>query len=174
MTVTDSTIADNSAFQGGGVSNNFGGTLTIVDSTLANNSANQYGGAIDNVGTLTIISGTIAYNIVSNGGTGAGIDVYAGTTALYDTIVDLNTIGTGTAAVADDITGSVSTASAYNMIGVGGLTNGVNNNLVGVTKPGLATGLANNGGPTQTIALLAGSPALGAGSATIAGSHRPD
>ncbi len=173
MTVTDSTVADNSAFQGGGVSNNFGGTLTIVDSTLAFNSANQYGGAIDNVGTLSIVSGTIAYNSVAKGGTGAGIDVYAGTGTLYDTIVALNTIGTGTTAPAADITGSVSSASAYNLIGVGNLTNGVNNNLVGVTNPGLDTGLANNGGPTLTIALLAGSPAIGAGSATIAGVNIP-
>ncbi|MGP0066466.1 MAG: choice-of-anchor Q domain-containing protein [Isosphaeraceae bacterium] len=174
MTVTDSTIADNSAFQGGGVSNNYGGTLTIVDSTLANNSATQYGGAIDNVGTLTITSGTLAYNTVAAGGIGGGIDVYGGTAALYDSIVVLNTDGTGTSATADDINGSVSSSSSYNLIGVGGLTNGVNDNLVGVTKPGLAAGLANNGGPTQTIALLAGSPALGAGSATIAGVTIPD
>ena len=169
VTVSDSTIAENTAFQGGGVSNNFGGTMTIVDSTLANNSANQYGGAIDNVSTLTLISSTVAYNSVPAGAAGAGIDAYGGTTALYDTIVDLNNIGSGTSAVSDDISGSVSPSSAYNMIDTGDLTNGVNNNLVGVTKPGLASGLANNGGPTQTIALLAGSPAIGAGSATISG-----
>ncbi len=169
FTVTDSTIAGNSAFQGGGVSNNFGGTMTIVDSTLANNTATQYGGAIDEVGTLTLISDTIAYNVVVAGGIAGGIDAYAGTTALYDTIVVLNTVGTGSSVPASDIVGPVSTASAYNIIGTGGLTNGVNNNLVGVTKPGLAAGLANNGGPTETIALLAGSPAIGAGSATITG-----
>jgi hypothetical protein len=49
------------------------------------------------------------------------------------------------------------------------LTNGVNGNiLVGTSNPGLGA-LANNGGPTQTIALLAGSPVLGAGSSTIPG-----
>ena len=47
--------------------------------------------------------------------------------------------------------------------GSGGLTNGVNNNQVGVSDVRLAP-LANNGGPTQTYALLAGSPALDAGS----------
>ena len=46
--------------------------------------------------------------------------------------------------------------------GSGGLTNGSNGNLVGVADPGLGT-LADNGGPTQTIALLAGSPAIDAG-----------
>ncbi len=61
---------------------------------------------------------------------------------------------------------------SFNLIGIGGsggLTNGVNHNQVGVTNPGLASGLANNGGPTQTIALLAGSPASQAGSASISG-----
>ena len=37
MTVTDSTIANNSATAGGGIDN--GGTLTIINSTIANNSA---------------------------------------------------------------------------------------------------------------------------------------
>jgi hypothetical protein len=49
----------------------------------------------------------------------------------------------------------------------------VNHNLVGVTAPGLATSLANNGGPTETLALIVGSPAIGAGSAAIAGVSVP-
>ena len=60
-----------------------------------------------------------------------------------------------------DGSGTVSSASANNLIGTGGgnsgLTNDSNGNQVGVADPGLGT-LANNGGPTQTIALLAGSP----------------
>jgi hypothetical protein len=49
------------------------------------------------------------------------------------------------------------------------MTNGTDGNLVGVAAPGLATTLANNGGPTPTIALLAGSAAIGGGSSTISG-----
>ena len=67
-----------------------------------------------------------------------------------------NTAGTGKTATASDVSGSLSAASAYNLIGTGGaggLTNGTNGNQVGVTSPGLATTLANNGGPTETIAL---------------------
>src|SRR5205814_3297115 len=45
----------------------------------------------------------------------------------------------------------------------GGLVNGLNNNQVGVTNPGLGT-LANNGGLTQTVSLLPGSPAIDRGS----------
>ena len=63
-----------------------------------------------------------------------------------------------------------SSASAYNLIGTGGsggLVNGTNGNQVGVANPGLGP-LAYYGGPTQTIALLPGSPAIGAGSNALA------
>jgi hypothetical protein len=169
MLASDDLIANNTAFQGGGVSNNFGGTTTIGDSTLAFNTAQQYGGAIDSVSTLTVVSSTIAYNVVASGGSGGGVDIYAGTAALYDTIAALNTIGTGKTAADNDLTGQVAAASSFNLIGKGGLNNGVNSNIVGVTNPGLAATLANNGGPTETLALIVGSPAIGAGSATIAG-----
>ena len=42
-----------------------------------------------------------------------------------------------------------------------------NGNMVGVTNPGLGSP-ANNGGPTQTMALLPGSPAINAGSVALA------
>src|SRR5208283_632592 len=42
-------------------------------------------------------------------------------------------------------------------------------NLIGVANPGLdPRGLRNNGGPTQTIALVTGSPAIDAGSNALA------
>ena len=47
------------------------------------------------------------------------------------------------------------------------MVNGLNGNQVGVADPGLGT-LADNGGPTQTIALLAGSPAIDMGSNALA------
>ena len=49
----------------------------------------------------------------------------------------------------------------YNLIGTGGsggIVGGTSGNQVGVANPGLAS-LANNGGLTQTMALLTGSPA---------------
>ena len=62
-----------------------------------------------------------------------------------------------------------SSASAYNLVGTdytGSLTSS-NHNLLNVTHPGLGS-LGSNGGPTQTIAPLNGSPAINAGS-TAAG-----
>jgi hypothetical protein len=118
---------------------------------------------------MTVISSTIADNHVGSGGAG-GLDVvpqFPGTTTTLDnTIVALNTTGSGSTPSDIAGTGTVTSSSAYNLIGTGGsggLTNGVNGNQVGVANPGLGA-LANNGGPTQTMALLAGSPALDAGS----------
>ena len=98
-----------------------------------------------------------------------------GNATLYNTIVALNTDGTGPGAQVDNIygdgEGTVSDLSAYNLLGTGGNTGltsgGSNDNLVGVANPELGM-LANNGGPTQTIALLAGSPAITAGSVSLA------
>ncbi|HKI19542.1 MAG TPA: choice-of-anchor Q domain-containing protein, partial [Isosphaeraceae bacterium] len=103
------------------------------------------------------------------------MDITDGTATLDNTIIALNTDGTGGDAPPDNLyldgSGTVSPASAYNLIGTGGgnsgLTNGSNGNQVGVADPGLGT-LANNGGPTETIALLAGSPAIEAGSNALA------
>jgi hypothetical protein len=59
--ITDSTIADNAAFEcAGGICN--GGTLTIQNSTIVDNQASRGSGGISNVGTLTILNSTIAHN----------------------------------------------------------------------------------------------------------------
>ena len=184
-TIFGSTIANNMAqpatsgstpttfvsFDGGAIANDLAGVLTLTNSTLAFNAAGQAGGAIDTVGILTAVNDTIAYNTVAPGGSGGGIYAPSGTTVLSNTIVALNTSGTGTTASASDLSGNVAQTSAFNLIGTGGaggLTGGTNGNQVGVTSPGLATTLANNGGSTLTLALLAGSPAIDAGSNALA------
>jgi Right handed beta helix region/Dockerin type I domain len=164
LTVTNSSIIDNgSGGQGGGIFNT--GTVTDTNSTIADNSA-EFGGGIDNLGMLTVTNSTIANNTASVGGGGL---VDFGSSLLDNTLIALNTSGTGTP---DDIAGTVSSASAYNLIGIGGsggLVNGTNGNQVGVADPGLdPNGLQNNGGPTQTIALVTGSPAIDAGSIALA------
>jgi Bacterial Ig-like domain (group 3) len=171
-TISSSTIAnDDTSFNGGGIANNLTGTLTLVNDTIAFNTAGQTGGGINSVGNLTAINTTIAYNSIAPGGSGGGIDASSGNAVLYNTIVADNTAGTGKTASASDVSGSLGSASAFNMIGTGGgggLANGTNGNLVAVTDPNLATSLANNGGPTETIALLFGSPAINAGSNALA------
>jgi hypothetical protein len=162
---------DVTTFDGGAIANDLAGKMFIVNSTIANNNAAQSGGGINTVGTLTITNSTIAYNSVNSGGAGGGIYATTGTATLNNTIVVLNTSGSGTTATANDISGAVSSQSAFNLIGIGGsgglTTSKITGNQVGVTTPGLGL-LANNGGPTQTIALLAGSPAIDAGSNALA------
>jgi len=169
LTVTNSTIAYNSSGSGGGIDSGY--TLTVTNSTIAYNSAGS-GGGIYSENTLTVTNSTIAYNSAESPGSGGGLvaldNLYVVST-LDNTIVALNT--SGSSATPDDIAGigNLSLAGAYNLIGTGGsggLTN-TNGNQVGVADPDLGP-LAYYGGPTQTIALLTGSPAIDAGSNALA------
>ena len=89
---------------------------------------------------------------------GGGLD-NLGTATLTDTIV----VGNSATVLDGDIDGTVT--GTNNLIGTGGsggLTS-AGNNRVGVTNPGLGP-LGDYGGPTQTIPLLPGSPAIAHGS----------
>ena len=165
LIINASTFSGNSAqFGAGGIENL--GVLALTNSTLTGNSSRYgSGAAIFNSGSVTVTDVTIAYNSSGGGSSsGGGLFNSGGTAALYNTIVDLNTDGNG--AAADDIAGSaLSSDSAYNLAGTD--TTGSlaidNHNQLNVSNPGLGA-LADNGGPTQTIALLAGSPAFDRGS----------
>jgi hypothetical protein len=168
LTITDGVV---NGENGGGIANE--GTMTITNSSFANNSAyyngalgGGSGGGIDNHGTLTVTNSTIANNSAGAFVAG-GLSVMQGTATLYNTIVVLNSNLTN---IDEDIAGTVSSSSAYNLIGTGGsggLVNGTNGNQVGVADPGLGP-LAYYGGPTQTIALLPSSPAIDKGSNALA------
>src|SRR5215211_372503 len=71
LTVTNSTISENSAAYGGGIFNE-GGTVTMIDSTLSYNDAYMYGGGVySQGGTLTLSNGTLSNNNASF--TGGGV-----------------------------------------------------------------------------------------------------
>ena len=178
VNISNSTISGNTANSpgtgGGGISN--GGTLNLVNSTVSGNSAPNAvpagggGGGIINFGTFTAVNSTITGNRVSAAVGGGGIDA-RGTESLRNTIVAGNFKGTGSTA-SDIENGTIDTAS-NNLIGdattSGGMTNGTNGNIVGVAvNTVLNATLANNGGPTQTHALLNGSPAINTGSNALA------
>jgi len=194
-TITGSTISDNSAVRGGGIFFPVDATANINSSTISGNTASSKGGGIFNFGTATISSSTISsnsatadgggiYNFVttnitnstisenSTSGDGGGIynSVVAATT-LDNAIVAENTAGTSGPDI-DSSFGSVN--GSFNLIGDGtgqtGLVNDTDGNLVGTSgspiNPLLGS-LADNGGPTQTHALLTGSPAIDAGDSSI-------
>jgi hypothetical protein len=172
LIVVNSTIDHNSASgsssHGGGIQ--FSGTkLNVVNSTIANNSAGTGGGIAVGGGNATVSNSTLARNSADH--SSGGVDNGATSFTLSASIVAGN-VG-GIPKVADDWGGqAASSASSYNLIGAAGdsgLTNG-NGNRVGTDAspiyPFLAD-LADNGGPTRTMALLVGSPALGFGGTTL-------
>lgn len=186
VTITNSTISGNFAFSGGGLAISQG-TMIVTGTTISGNTAaTTRGGGIDAVtGALQLRNSTISGNSAPDGGgvnlggtalaailnstiaanvatsSGGGI-VASGQLVMVSSIVALNTRG-GTAS---DIVGTLQAGSTHNLVqsasSAGGLTNGVDSNIVGVA-PGLGT-LSSNGGPTSTHALLATSPAINNGS----------
>jgi Big-like domain-containing protein/Calx-beta domain-containing protein/cadherin-like protein len=173
LTVVNSTFTGNAAgTDGGAISTTATGTsLTVLNTTISGNTAAGSGGGLITLGgTVTIINATITNNTAdfdnNAAGDGGGLRAHAGTVTLKNTIVAGNFNENGASDAADDISGTVDAASSFNLIGTGGaggLTNGVNNNQVGVANAGLGP-LADNGGHTQTHALLSTSPAIETGS----------
>lgn len=177
-TLTGCTLSGNSAtlgtggpgdvvtYGGGGLYDAAYPPTTLTNCTLASNTARYgYGGGINfvGVGSATVLNCTIALNSAYHGG-GISKDYVSSGRYLYlaNSIVAENRIG--------DIWGGGGNIGAdHNLVGNGalsGIANGVNGNIVGglngqpAINPMLGP-LANNGGPTETMALLVGSPAIG-------------
>lgn len=172
---SNNTFSGNSATSfGGGIGIAFG-VVSSTNDTFFSNSADAGGGIGNLLGHLTSTNDTIAANVVNHyaGLIGVGGGVWSdGVWNSLNTIVAGNHSGTvpsdisivgGTFASRNDLIGDAATS--------GGITNGdANGNIVGkATNTTLAvdsTGkpiLASNGGPTQTIALATGSPAINKG-----------
>ena len=161
LTINNSTVSGNSTTgshpHGGGISNV--GTLIINNCTLSGNSAGpgiccnySSGGGIYNGGTLTINNSTLSGNSATGGVGGGGIFNIRGTTTLQDSIVAGSSGG--------NCDGTM-TSNGYNLSS-DGTCNFSNTGDLNNTDPVLGP-LQNNGGPTQTQALLSGSPAIDAG-----------
>ena len=155
VTVANSTFSGNSAVEGGGGihSSQTTGTndLIVTNSTFSGNTAHYGGGIYSNTGTLAVTNATFS----GNSATTAGADIYRwkGTFYLKNTIL-------------------ANPTSMEDCFGSGSMAADVNNLIElnsGCGTPASSADpmlgpLGNNGGHTQTFALLAGSPALDAGS----------
>ena len=182
LTVSNSEFSGNSANDGGAIMI-FGQTFSAINTTFSGNSALRSGGALafplGQGRGGTIINSTITNNtanadseILSHFGGGivsrAGADV-----VMHNTIVAGNFVANDdrdNPLLADDVAGSLDAASSHNLIGVvsrmTGVVNGQQGNQVGTTASPLDPllgQLSNNGGPTQTHALLEGSLAIDRG-----------
>ncbi|HEV7672022.1 MAG TPA: LamG-like jellyroll fold domain-containing protein [Thermoanaerobaculia bacterium] len=175
-----------SGSSGGAIFNR--GTMTVTNSTLVGNRTENpngggTGGAIANSAgaTLNLINCTVFGNSVSSsnprsdGGGGGGVwndplnrppaKVTVSNTLIAGNIVPRGDPDPGQG---PDVFGAY-ISGGFNLIGTteasSGFTDGVKHDLVG-RNPKLDTrGLRDNGGPTPTLALLAGSPAIDHGSA---------
>ncbi|MCC5849447.1 MAG: IPT/TIG domain-containing protein [Verrucomicrobia bacterium] len=164
LTIRGSTLSTNrTTANGGGLLNNFG-TVHIENSTFSGNHANGFGGAFLNSGVggvqnATVIHGTITENTAISGPGGIHL-AEAETLLIRGSMIADNT---GSSARSADVNG-IFFSGGHNLIGVEGLTIGwVSSDQLGTEdnplNPLLGP-LQDNGGPTPTHALLAGSPAL--------------
>lgn len=176
LTINTTTVSGNQALgniasggKGGGIYN--AGTLTINRSTISGNTAALgQGGGIENYGTAAINNSTISANTGGSYGNGilnAGVGVV--------TISSVTIVGNKPGGLAGSITlqNTILAANSNGNCGIILASNGYNLSDDGtchLNGPGdmnntdpLLGPLQNNGGPTQTMALLLGSPAIAAG-----------
>ena len=180
--MVNSTFTSNSASFGGGICIDNGNqqpsltnsTITLTNCTISSNTSQDEGGGIYNHGPLTLTNCTISGNTSQDEGGG----IYSHTELMPngnpEPVTLNNTIVAGNSATTshNDIYGYLQSTSEYNLIGDGsGVSPIASSNLIGTTanplNPMLGP-LVNNGGPTQTMALLPGSPAIDAGSNALA------
>ncbi|MCH2210576.1 MAG: Ig-like domain-containing protein, partial [Fuerstiella sp.] len=173
ITVSNSTVSGNSARYGGGIYSSSSAEVTVSNSTISGNNAGFVGGGLKlTYGNITISNTTISGNKADF--RAGGIYNTFGTLVINNSIVAGNTRSGG----AYDFRGDgPTTTGSFNLFGTGGifgLIDGTDGNIVGVNwktvleNDGTNPTLADNGGPTQTIALLAGSPAINEGSNDLA------
>jgi hypothetical protein len=170
LRMTGCTVSGNSASgTGAGGIDTSQGTATITNSTIVDNSApSQYstGGIRKGNTKLTLTNCTVADNL---GGRVGGIES-PGPCILANTIIAGNVL-TSSDGSAPDVGGSVDSLG-HNLIGNPSGSSGWASTDLQNRNPLLSI-LGNYGGPTQTMALLPGSPAIGTASASISGVTLP-
>ena len=174
--ITGSTLTGNAGDQGGGgihVTSTGGvkpSTLSVVDSTLTGNDGSSGGGGAILLGQASLVAreDTIAGNTANFHGGGISKDLSPGTVSLQNTILAANT---GGATDADcDVPAAKAIDGGHDLVGTGcpGFADTVHGDRVGTPgaplDPALGA-LADNGGPTDTMAPHLGSEALNAGDA---------
>jgi hypothetical protein len=169
LTLTNVTISGNSAdASGGGIATDdyYGSIVTLSNVTVSGNSAGEQGGGLYH---KSIYGGLVTLNNVtvsSNTAASASGLYYGGGEAGQDGILNINSSILANNVQEDLISAYGIVNASYSLLETGEIyINGTNgSNLFGVDPLLDPNGLQDNGGPTQTIALLPGSPALNTGS----------
>ena len=148
---------------GGAIEVSGGMAILIADTIYANQASGGAGGAGGSLGNTLYGTGQSGNPGTAGAGQGGGIAVQGGAVGVLDTIVAGNTAST----TGPDAFGAFG-SQGYNLVGDG-------TSSTGFASTGDQVGSANqpigpklgplqyNGGPTETLALLPGSPAINAG-----------
>ncbi len=161
-TVERSAIVNNSApVNGGAINVQPAGTVTLASSTVANNTSGGLGGAISALGVLTVEASTIANNAGSSGTAISSGDPTRVT--LAGDIIAAQSAGSACSpangAIVDsgynlDDDGTCISPTSPGTGSHNGITADGPSTYGAVLDSYLADGLADNGGPTETFALL--------------------
>ena len=184
VTISGSTLSGNAAVGGGAISGRAGVTMKIINTTISGNKGTDVGAGLYTNGSVQLIFVTIANNLAGadSADAGSGINLFPATSSgssvtLKNVLLSGNRKGwlpemdaaaiaalpsancgvTGSGLPVSSVASNLSSDASCN----GWLTSASDKKAV----VALLGDLADNGGPTLTHALLAGSPALGAGTA---------
>jgi CSLREA domain-containing protein len=183
LDVVNVTVTGNAAAAGGGIAN-IGGALNVIRSTVSRNRVDATQGAPGggfhlNGGTTTLSNSTVSANIAHSAevpdAAGGGLYILGGTVEATNVTFAGNEADDGSAIHRDTQLAATVTLTNTIVAGTGfslcrGGPFGGSRNLVAQSSCGAPVGdarlgaLADNGGPTDTHALGAGSPAIDGGS----------
>ncbi len=176
-TAVDGNSASSGFGTGGGIVNSSGATLQVIESTISRNAVIASGGGIQNAGTLTITNSTISGNHANGGG-----GLYNQDTAF----IEFSTLSENGALAGGNLNGAAGTISMTHTL-IADFDGGANCFWAAATIVSLDYNIASddscplsqandlpntdvllgplqdNDGPTETHALLSGSPAIDAG-----------
>ena len=189
LNLTNSTVSNNSTLTqpGGGIYGFFNSTINVTNSTISGNVGADVAGGLRTLGDVTIVNSTISGN-TSTAWHGGGMFSTDGSVTILNTTITGNNAPAGTAgglmiaSFGNPVNATIQNSiiadnGSYGCQVEGGAASlsSLGNNIssdpscaldasdldVGAGGAGLGT-LANNGGPTLTHALEAGSPAIDA------------
>lgn len=192
FTLTNSRFLGNTATGSGGALYNYQNTATISGNLFSGNTGSTGGAIFDENSTTTLINNTLSGNIAttiggggiyrlggssvmsnntvtgnSTTGNGGGLYNLIAIITLHNNIIAGNSAFNGVECFNDtNLPGSVINANSYNLFGAAGNAGGCPAGAADIVPAGgigtVIAPLADNGGPTQTHALIATSPALDA------------
>jgi predicted outer membrane repeat protein len=162
LTISQSIVTGNSAYNGGGI-DNFSGTLAINASSLLDNSARTDGGGIFNYGTLTISGSSLSGNSAGSFGGGAIFNFITGAMSISGSTLSGNSAPLG-GAIWD--AGTSTTISGCTVAGNSATGIHLNNGFVLAAEGG---GIREEGSLNISTSTIADNTALSALSIGAAG-----